>query len=72
MPKIIHILSGDLWAGAEVMAINLLRALTAAGYDRLTAVLLNDGPVAEALRAGGLNVAVIDRKSTRLNSSHYS
>lgn len=59
MPKIIHILSGDLWAGAEVMAINLLRALTAAGYDRLTAVLLNDGPVAETLRAGGLNVAVI-------------
>lgn len=57
--KILHILSGDLWAGAEVMAVNLLKVFNAKGHCNLIVVLLNEGRVAEVLRSAGLKVFVI-------------
>ncbi|WP_298273267.1 glycosyltransferase [Geobacter sp.] len=58
--KVIHFISGDLWAGAETMACNLLRRLKEYDDLDLSVVLLNEGRLAGELRAGGLAVHVID------------
>ena len=47
MLKICHIISGDLWAGAEVMAYHLLRGLKSLGDLSITAIVLNEGKLAE-------------------------
>lgn len=64
IPRVVHILSGDLWAGAEVMAVNLLKGLNASGYCHLVVVLLNEGRVAQTLRSDGLKVFVIPESNT--------
>lgn len=58
--KILHIISGDLWAGAEVMAFNLLSRFK--DYDDLDifVILLNEGRLADELRACGVAVSVIN------------
>lgn len=58
--KIVQIISGDLWAGAEVMACNLLKRLNDYSDLDLSVILLNEGRLAEELRAAGLTVRVID------------
>ena len=60
--KVIHIISGDLWAGAEAMAFNLLRHLQ--GYPELDLgiILLNEGKLARKLRSIGATVHVLDEK----------
>lgn len=60
--KAIHIISGDLWAGAEVMAYNLIRSLGNRSDLDITVVLLNEGRLAEELRNCGLTVNIIDEK----------
>jgi glycosyltransferase involved in cell wall biosynthesis len=60
--KILHILSGDLWAGAETMACNLLRCLKKHDDLDISVILLNEGRLANELRTGGLIVHVIDEK----------
>jgi glycosyltransferase involved in cell wall biosynthesis len=61
--KILHIVSGDLWAGAENMAYNLLRHLKDIGDLEISVVLLNKGRLAEQLRVGGIAVHVINENS---------
>jgi glycosyltransferase involved in cell wall biosynthesis len=58
--RILHIISGDLWAGAEAMAFNLLCHLKT--YDDLdiSVILLNNAKLAEALSASGIATCVID------------
>jgi len=58
--KILHFVSGDLWAGAETMACNLLKRLK--DYRNLdpSVILFNDGRLADELRGSGLTVHVID------------
>jgi len=41
--KILHIISGDLWAGAEVMEFNLIRSLRTRSDLAITVILLNEG-----------------------------
>lgn len=62
--NICHIASGDLWAGAETVVHNLLTHLS--GYTDLNvmAVLLNNGPLAEKIRALRLPVTIIDENQT--------
>lgn len=68
MLKICHIISGDLWAGAEVMAYHLLRGLKSLGDLSITAIVLNEGKLAEELRKQGITVNVVDEsKSSFLN-----
>lgn len=59
-PKVLHIISGDLWAGAEVQAYTLLTALG----DRceLLAVLMNEGELAERLKHAGIRVEIINER----------
>lgn len=64
--KILHIASGDLWAGAEVQAYTQLSALQnlAARSEtpaelHVAVVLLNDGELATRLRARGIDVHIL-------------
>ncbi|MGH9532935.1 MAG: glycosyltransferase [Terriglobales bacterium] len=50
--------SGDLWAGAEVQVATLLRALAEREDLALSAILLNEGRLAEELRSAGIPVTV--------------
>ena len=60
MLKVFHIISGDLWAGAEVMAYNLLKGLKAYNNLSLSAILLNEGKLAGKIRKLGIDVHVVD------------
>lgn len=60
--KIFHLISGDLWAGAEVMASNLLSSLKDFSNLDIQVLLLNEGRLADELRASGLAVYVIDER----------
>jgi glycosyltransferase involved in cell wall biosynthesis len=60
MLSVCHIASGDLWAGAEVVAYQLLKGLK--GFDslKLSAIFLNEGELARKVRDMGIKVHVID------------
>jgi glycosyltransferase involved in cell wall biosynthesis len=60
MLKVCHVISGDLWAGAEVMAFHLLKCLSTQTQIRLKVVLLNDGRLAAELLAAGIDTTIID------------
>ena len=64
--RCLHLASGDLWAGAEVQVCNLLTRLHGMDGVRAFAVLLNEGELAERLRAAGVPVTVLDE--TRLST----
>ncbi len=55
-----HVISGDLWAGAEVQVYNLCRALKASGQITPTAVVFNNGILSEKLRELGISVSIAD------------
>ncbi len=58
--KVLHIISGDLWAGAEVQAYTLLTTLK----DRcdLYVVLMNNGELAGRLQLAGITTEIIDEQ----------
>jgi glycosyltransferase involved in cell wall biosynthesis len=62
MLKVCHFLSGDRWAGAEVMAFHLLRGFRAEGEVEVSAVLFNEGRLAEELRGAGVPVTVLKER----------
>jgi len=62
--KICHIISGDLWAGAEVMAYQLIKGLYRGCDVSVIVVLLNEGTLADKLKQSGVRVFVIDEKRT--------
>lgn len=55
-----HIISGDLWAGAEVQVYNLCRALHASDQVAPTVVTFNDGILYRKLSEIGVPVSVAD------------
>lgn len=59
-PKVLHIISGDLWAGAEVQAYTLLTSLR--DNCELLAVLMNHGELADRLIQAGITVEIIDER----------
>jgi glycosyltransferase involved in cell wall biosynthesis len=58
-PTVVHLFSGDLWAGAEVMIFHLLRELHARSGLSLIALALNDGVLSRKLGAIGVEVHVL-------------
>lgn len=56
--KVMHIISGDLWAGAEVQAFNLLSQLQS--RCDLHIVLMNNGELADRLTALNISLTVLD------------
>lgn len=63
--KSLHVVSGDLWAGAEVQLFTLLTQFAKGAQVEPHAALLNDGELARRLRAQGIAVTIFDE--ARLN-----
>jgi len=62
MRTVVHILSGDLWGGAEAAALGLLTGLASSGLAEPAAVLLNHGVLEERLRKAGIPVDVLSER----------
>jgi len=58
--KILHIASGDLWAGAEVQLYTLARALHSHPETAVSVILLNKGVLADKLTEEGIKVFILD------------
>ena len=58
--KVLHIASGDLWAGAEVQLFTLVKALHEKLDISVCVVLLNHGTLEQRLRVIGIQVIVLD------------
>ena len=61
--RILHIASGDLWAGAEVALFHLARALAANPDVEIEIVLLNEGELALRLRNASIRVHILDEQA---------
>jgi glycosyltransferase involved in cell wall biosynthesis len=60
MIQVCHIISGDLWAGAEVMDFHLLKNLRQFEDLELSAILFNEGKLANEIRCLGIPVDVVE------------
>jgi glycosyltransferase involved in cell wall biosynthesis/protein-tyrosine-phosphatase len=60
--RVCHVISADLWAGAEVQVATTVAALVKRPAFRLSAVLFNEGALADELRALGVPTYVIDEQ----------
>ncbi len=58
--KICHLISGDLWAGAEVMAFQLLNGLRAIPGIDLFVIVSNRGRLSNQLENVGIPICVLD------------
>lgn len=58
--RICHLISGDLWAGAEVMAFQLLGGLSRLPGIDLFVMLLNKGRLSDQLEDAGIPTRVFD------------
>ncbi|WP_026971967.1 glycosyltransferase [Aliagarivorans marinus] len=56
--RVVHIISGDLWAGAEVQAFTLLQELRS--QCRLKVIVLNHGVLSQRLEKRGFDTCVLD------------
>lgn len=60
--KVLHIISGDLWAGAEVQAYTLLTTLK--DHCDLYVVLMNNGELAHKLKLANIATEIVDEQKT--------
>ena len=60
MIHVCHIISGDLWAGAEVMVYHLLKNLKNIDNLEISTILFNEGRLASHIRGLGIPVEVVD------------
>ena len=63
-PRVLHIASGDLWAGAEVQLFTLVKTLHKYLNVPVSVILLNHGELENKLRAAGIKVIVLDECET--------
>lgn len=61
--RVVHLASGDLWAGAEVQLFQLCLAMQKVDDVELHVVLLNEGKLAERLREQAVPVSVFDEST---------
>ena len=66
MIKVTHIVSGDLWAGAEAMVFNLLAGLHKKKDIEIYAILLNERRLSHELRKSGIETYVLDEQKISL------
>ena len=57
---VLHIASGDLWAGAEAQVCTLATTLHTLEGARVSVVVLNHGILEQRLRNAGIPVSVLD------------
>ena len=58
--RVLHVVSGDLWAGAEVQVFQVVRALRDLPGIEPRVAVMNPGTLAERLTAEGIEVDVLD------------
>jgi len=58
--RIMHVASGDLWAGAEAQIAQLLIELGGRPDVEIAAAILNEGELAARLRAAGIETRIFD------------
>ncbi|WP_405223870.1 glycosyltransferase [Lentisalinibacter sediminis] len=58
--RILHVVSGDLWAGAETQIFQLARALKATPAIALRVAVMNPGTLASRLTEEGVDVLILD------------
>jgi glycosyltransferase involved in cell wall biosynthesis len=58
--NVCHLISGDLWAGAEVQTFTLLESLAGEGNINLSVIVLNEGTLADKLKRRNIDTIVID------------
>ena len=58
--RVVHIVSGDLFAGAEMQLYHLVKELHHAGEISVSVILLNHGILEQRLRNEGVDVEVFD------------
>jgi L-malate glycosyltransferase len=58
--RVCHVMTADLWAGAEAQVATLASYLVTRPEVQVSAVLFNEGWLASELRALGITVAVVD------------
>jgi glycosyltransferase involved in cell wall biosynthesis len=58
--RVLHVVSGDLWAGAEAQVAALVAELARDPQLQLHAVVLNPGELERRLRAAGVDVTLLD------------
>lgn len=61
--EIVHIVSGDLWAGAEVQVFQLCCALQNSQNIKVSAITFNTGVLKARLQQAGISVKVVDETS---------
>ncbi len=64
--RVLHIMSGDLWAGAEVQSYTLIARLCRTPATVAGAVVLNPGTLSEKLLGLGIDVEILDE--TRMDA----
>ncbi len=57
---VLHVISGDLWAGAESQVFNTLIELNTVPSLKIICVCFNDGILSRRLREAGVDVVLID------------
>ena len=62
--RVCHVMSADLWAGAEVQVATVASYLVTRPDVQLSAVLFNEGRLAAELRRMGVDVTVVDEQRT--------
>lgn len=68
--KVLHIISGDIWAGAEVQAYSLICGYLRMNSCKVQAITFNEGVLASKLREKSIPVSVLDeRKLSRVSIS---
>jgi len=61
--RVLHIISGDLWAGAEVQAFTLMSHLAKMADTEVAVVLMNDGMLAQKLREIDISMWITDENT---------
>ena len=60
--RVLHVISGDLWAGAEAQAFTLITTLARMPEVCIAAAVLNEGDLSKRLRLAGVEVFVFEEK----------
>ena len=61
--RVCHVMSADLWAGAEAQVATLASFLVGQPTVQLSAVLFNDGWLASELRRLGVDFEIVDEQT---------
>lgn len=69
--KICHVISGDVWAGAENQAYSLIKALNTNSAVLLTAIVMNRGTLFSKLKDLGVDARIINEGSNAIPSMFW-